>query len=75
MDAPRYSRPRYEELLVHYLDTEQVKVLKGIRRCGKSVLLKMLVEKLKDRGVENRNIFYKRFDVFGLPAVQEVDAL
>ncbi|WP_139652591.1 ATP-binding protein [Raoultibacter phocaeensis] len=75
MDALRYSRPRYEKLLNHYLDTEQVKVLKGIRRCGKSVLLEMLVEELKRRGIEDRNIFYKRFDLFGLPAVQEADAL
>ena len=75
MQTKRYRRPRYEALLIHYLETEQVKVLKGIRRCGKSVLLEMLVEELRTRGVSDKNIFFKRFDLFGLPSIQEADDL
>ena len=38
----RIPRPHYQQLLTRYRDTEFVKVLTGVRRCGKSTLLKSL---------------------------------
>ncbi|WP_242502828.1 ATP-binding protein [Bifidobacterium pseudolongum] len=55
------------DLLESHLDSEQVKVLQGIRRCGKSSLLEMLRTRLLERGIPERNIYRKRFDEFGLP--------
>ena len=36
------ERPRYIEKLVSYKDNSRVKIITGIRRCGKSYLLKEL---------------------------------
>lgn len=64
---PYIDRPQYMNLLESYLDTEQIKVLQGIRRCGKSSLLEMLRTRLLERGIPERNIYRRRFDEFGLP--------
>ncbi|MEE1296862.1 MAG: ATP-binding protein [Bifidobacterium sp.] len=69
------DRPRYMETLESLVGTEQVKVLQGIRRCGKSSLLEMLRERLAQRGVPERNIFHRRFDDFGLPLEQTAQDL
>ena len=68
-------RPAYMHLLEPYIGTEQVKVLQGIRRSGKSSILRMLHSELCGRGIEQRNIFIKRFDEFGLPATMDAQAL
>lgn len=53
--------------LSQHRDTEPIKVLTGVRRCGKSTLLQMFVQQLKDEGVSQDNIFAKRFDSFDIP--------
>lgn len=63
----RFERPRYQALLERYRDTEFIKVLKGIRRCGKSTLLDLFADGLRAQGVPERNLFRRRFDEFGLP--------
>lgn len=60
-------RPDYLQLIEPYIGTEQIKVLQGIRRCGKSSILELIRERLLADGVNPRNIFRKRFDEFGLP--------
>ena len=40
------QRPSYQRILEEYRDTEQVKVLQGVRRCGKSTLLEMFRDSL-----------------------------
>ena len=40
-------RPMYVDKLMAYVDTPFVKILTGVRRCGKSTILKMIMEKLK----------------------------
>uniref|UniRef100_A0A7C9JE13 ATP-binding protein n=1 Tax=Muribaculaceae bacterium Z82 TaxID=2304548 RepID=A0A7C9JE13_9BACT len=57
-------RPDYEKLLDRYTDTDFVKVLKGIRRCGKSALLDLHIARLAERGVPARNLIRRRFDEF-----------
>lgn len=39
-------RPMYIERIMKYVDTPFVKVITGVRRCGKSTILKMIIEKL-----------------------------
>ena len=63
----RIPRPHYQQLLTRYRDTEFVKVLTGVRRCGKSALLDLFIEDLHAQGVPEENVFRKRFDEFGLP--------
>ena len=55
-------RPQYIEKILPYIDTPFVKVLSGVRRCGKSTILKMVIEKLKERGILSENILSYNFD-------------
>ena len=41
-----------------YRNTDEIKVICGIRRCGKTVLLKQLIEELIQDGISSDNIIY-----------------
>ena len=57
------NRPLYTEKIMVYTDTPFVKVLTGVRRCGKSTILKMIMEKLQnERGISADQIVFMRFD-------------
>ena len=43
------ERPLYVDKIMAYTDTPFVKILAGVRRCGKSTILKMIMEKLLER--------------------------
>jgi len=55
-------RPQYIEKIIPYVDTPFVKVLTGVRRCGKSTILKMVMQELNNRGVPQENIISYSFD-------------
>ena len=56
------KRDLYLNKLIAFLDTEPVKVVTGIRRCGKSSLLKLMAEYLKRTGVEEAQIIEMNFE-------------
>ena len=57
------NRPLYTERIMAYTDTPFVKVLTGVRRSGKSTVLKMIMEKLQtERGISADQIVSMRFD-------------
>lgn len=56
------SRDLYLNRLVAFKDTEPVKVVTGIRRCGKSCLLKLMVEHLKNTGTDENQILEMNFE-------------
>ncbi len=55
-------RPLYVDKIMAYTDTPFVKVLTGIRRCGKSTILKMIMEQLQSNGVPADRIVIMRLD-------------
>ena len=56
-------RPLYVDKIMAYTDTPFVKILTGVRRCGKSTILKMIMEKLQnERGISEDQIVFMRFD-------------
>lgn len=55
-------RPIYVEKIMTYTDTPFVKILTGVRRCGKSTILKMIMDKLRERGIPENRIVSYRFD-------------
>lgn len=61
------NRPEYEARLRQLRCTEDIKVLTGVRRCGKSTLLQWLKDDLLASGVRPCNVFYRRMDMFGMP--------
>lgn len=56
------DRPLYVDKIMAYTDTPFVKILTGIRRCGKSTILKMIMERLRDCGIPENRIVSYRFD-------------
>lgn len=56
------NRPMYIDKIMPYADTHFVKILTGVRRCGKSTILKLIMDKLRERGVPEAQIISYRFD-------------
>lgn len=56
------KRDLYLNRLIAFKDTEPVKVVTGIRRCGKSSLLKLMIEHLKECGIEEAQIIEMNFE-------------
>lgn len=54
-------RPQYMELLKTYRDVPLVKILAGVRRCGKSTILEMLQDDLQKSGVAADHIISMRY--------------
>ncbi len=55
-------RPMYVDKIMRYADAPFVKILTGVRRCGKSTILKMIMEELKKRGISDKQLLSYRFD-------------
>lgn len=57
------DRPLYMDKIMAYTDTPFVKILTGVRRCGKSTILKMIMERLKtERHIPDERIISCRYD-------------
>ena len=56
------KRDLYLSKIVAFRDTEPVKVVTGIRRCGKSSLLKLMVAHLKATGIADEQIIEMNFE-------------
>ena len=57
------DRPLYVDKIMAYVDTPFVKILTGVRRCGKSTIMKMIMERLKtERNIPEDRIISCRFD-------------
>ena len=56
------ERKGYLDLLKKWKNDEVIKVVTGIRRCGKSTLLKMYMEFLKSQGVSDDRIIFINFE-------------
>ncbi|MCQ4638375.1 ATP-binding protein [Anaerovorax odorimutans] len=55
-------RPHYIKKIMPYMDAPFVKILTGIRRCGKSTIMKMLMEEIKQLGKAEDQLVYYSFD-------------
>lgn len=56
-------RPLYIDKIMAYTDTPFIKILTGVRRCGKSTILKMIMEQLKtQRNIPENRIVSCRYD-------------
>jgi len=56
------NRDLYLNRLISFQDTEIIKVITGIRRCGKSSLLKLMAEHLRKSGVKDEQIIELNFE-------------
>lgn len=55
-------RENYVNKIMAFVDTPFVKVITGVRRCGKSTIMQMLMQELRKRDVPDERIISIRFD-------------
>ncbi len=55
-------RERYLKLIRPFYEQDLIKVLVGIRRSGKSVILTQIIDELKEKGVDDKHIIYINFE-------------
>lgn len=58
------KRDLYLNKIIAFQDTEPVKVVTGIRRCGKSSLLKLMILHLKENGIAENQILEMNFESY-----------
>ena len=69
------QRERYMKQIRDFMDTPVVKVITGMRRCGKSALLELTQEELHSRGIGNENIISINFESLRYEALKDFRAL
>lgn len=60
------NRPRYAEVVAGLTERREITVLKGIRRCGKSCLLQLAVNRLLAGGTPGKNILFVNLEDYRL---------
>ena len=55
-------REKYLKKIRPFYDQDLIKVIMGIRRCGKSVLLLQIINELKEKGISEEQIIYINFE-------------
>lgn len=55
-------RPLYVDKIMRFYDTPFIKILTGVRRCGKSTILEMIMDELREKGISDSRIISYRFD-------------
>lgn len=56
------KRELYLKRLRGSYSSDLIKVITGVRRCGKSILLTQIMEELKEKGIDNSHIIYINFE-------------
>ena len=71
-----YIRETYlKKIRGFYSETELIKVLTGVRRCGKSSIMQMIAKELRDSGVKKENIIFISLDMRPYKSIRTTDAL
>jgi len=58
MEVTNYRRDIYLKKIIPFINKPVIKIITGIRRCGKSFLMKQIISELNATGIENKNILY-----------------
>ncbi|MCC3237532.1 ATP-binding protein, partial [Pediococcus acidilactici] len=69
------KRPSYLKKLIQLKDTDAIKVITGVRRSGKSVLLMLYRDYLLSNGIKSDQIIYLNFEQFELLRVRNQNEL
>ena len=58
------KREIYLSKMRGFYDSDLIKILVGIRRCGKSIILNQIIDELKEKGVDNDHIISMNFEEY-----------
>ena len=76
MNAPKFKRECYlKKIRGFYHDCEIIKVITGVRRCGKSSLMETIAQELSESGIAAENIIYLDLDKRGYKNVKTAEQL
>lgn len=76
MNAPKFKRECYlKKIRGFYHDCEIIKVITGVRRCGKSSLMETIAQELSKSGIAAENIIYLDLDKRGYKNVKTAEQL
>lgn len=70
-----YPREKYLSKIRPFFDSDIIKVITGIRRCGKSFILKGIINELTRKGIEESNIIYIPLDKRGFKNIKTPEDL
>ena len=71
-----YKREKYlRKMRGFYRDTEIIKVVTGVRRCGKSCLMETVAEEIKEQGIADEQIVYLNLDRRPYRSIKTAEAL
>ena len=69
------NRDNYMKVLLEFKDKNAVKIITGVRRCGKSTLLDLFIERLLEDGIKEENIIKMNFESIEHDDIKEYKAL
>ena len=69
------KREQYLERIRPFYDSEMVKVITGIRRCGKSTIMRQIIDEIVSRGIDENHIIYINFEDYKYRKISNPDAL
>lgn len=70
-----YPREKYLNRIRPFYDSDIIKVITGIRRCGKSFILRSIMNELLERGIEEKQIIYIPLDRRGYKNIKTPEEL
>ena len=69
------KRELYLNKIVRLIDKDPIKIITGVRRSGKTYLLKSICEELKNRGISEENIFLISFESMKYNKIEDFNQL
>lgn len=69
------KRESYLSKIRGFYDSDLIKILVGIRRCGKSVILEQITKEIKDKGVDDDHIININFEFIEYEELQDYKKL
>ncbi|MCH5268579.1 MAG: ATP-binding protein [Lachnospiraceae bacterium] len=70
-----FQRQEYIDKLIGYKDKKIIKAIMGVRRCGKSTLLKLFQKYLLEQGVDSKQIIFINFEDFEFDKLRDAKTL
>lgn len=58
-----------------FYESEMIKVITGIRRCGKSTIMRQIIDEIKEKGIDEAHIIYVNFEDYKYRKISNADAL
>lgn len=69
------KREIYLSRIRPFYESEMVKVITGIRRCGKSTIMRQIIEEIKENGISDDHIVYVNFEDYKYRKISNADGL